>query len=968
MPSSIGLFSRRKNSDDKALRAALAPQVDPYIYSTLQQPAPPHSAPLMKKSLPKPQPIVSGFAAENAGLVFAPHLTRARTTTFDEPPESVQVRSRKPLIRSSSQGFGRRTKSFDQRPPVEGYMEVPPFDQRRCQSSSPALQQESGHLSALGPVNYSRAGTPRNRVPLAAAGTNQSNAGYYSPASGYPASPPLSPESSLAVGYGMGDGLGLGVEYDPEVCFDIHHLCWLLLANNVFQQGQRRKYTSARSIHELGVPNRENGPSNLGNSYVVEAESAQEANSRELAALRFGTENWQIEHDPSLEDLEDTQQRRQREFELVDAVKGKERELEFLRSNSHGYREQIAVMEQVLAQKDEELENARARIYELSQNQARNRNTPMVLEGISEMGLADMGRKLMEEIRRRERAEKQLVETAAKAKSDLDKAMAEEEKKRGEIRAAVRREFEHTLHHEERLRDEAQRKSRENLQNALGEEEKRRAELNWLFGERVEKVERLRRNDLEEFQKNMAGLKEEKERLEKQLRENAQEIERNRQSVHTQRDANEELLDMTKKINTRLGEEKRRNRHLEEKINQITEDALNNVSGANREVFMLRNEIEDKDTKIKFFETELAAVKKDKKAMEEAWADMETELEEARQTLLNRDERVKGLEEENMKVVDRLEVYRKESDEFRQKSSDGEQRVATPETEDMAKTMELLKEDIELYKKDVKVYKKDVKKRDNQIRDLKRGVAELESLLESKTLETKVLQDAVDNLASYRESSPSSNDSSGSESASPLRDEIKILKQKIQMYEKEYRAMYEDYEALKKKHDLFVSQQAMIITEIDKQLTRARKEKDAVEAAATRQFKKMQHGFLQLSQNAVAGQLAGVGGGAVKRYQEVALPPLPAGLEDSPRSPKRSNSAMKRTGSKAKSGKRSASLFSEKVGVGLSPVTEPVVKMEAVVKVVGEEENFRERAKLERTMSVLYEPDGALGEEEVIEW
>lgn len=682
--------------------------------------------------------------------------------------------------------------------------------------------------------------------------------------------------------------------------------------------------------------------------------------SQELAALRFESQGLEIVSGPSSEGLENTQRRR-REHELVNAVKGKEKELEFLRSNSHGYLEQIAAMEQALAQKDEELESARVRIYELGQYQARNRNTPMMMEGISEMGLADIGRKLMEEIRRRERAEKLLAESLVKAKMDMDAVIVEEEKKRGEIRAVVWREFENTLHHEERMRDEVERRSRENLQSVLGEEERRRAELNWVYGEKIEKIENLRRNDLEEFQNSLAGLREEKERLEKQIWDNVQELEESRQSIRTQRDANEELLEMTKKINTRLGEEKRKNRQLEEKMTQITEDALNSVSSANREVFMLKNVIEDKDTKIEFFETELAAVKKDNKAMEEAWVGMEAELEEARKTLLDRDERVKGLEEENIGVADRLEEYRKELDEFKQKVT-GEEQRRTPELEDVTKISEL-KEDIELYKKDVRVYKKDVKKRDNHIKDLKRSVAELESLLESKTLETKVLQDALDTLGSYREGSPSSTNSSGSESNSPLRDEAKALKQKVQMYEKEYRAMHEDYEALKKKHDLFVSQQAMIITEIDKQLTRSRKEKDAVEAAATRQLKKMQHGFLQLSQTAVAGQLAGIGGAAaVKKYHEVPLPPLPAGLEN-PSSPKRSNTGLKRTGSKMKVGKRRSS--DEKGRVDLSPVVSPVAGMEAV-RVVGEVEDLRGKTKLEKVVSVVHEPDSE--EEEVIEW
>lgn len=954
----MSLFSRRKNSDDKALRAALAPQVNPYLYSTSASSAPalnpstasstvvhpPRSAPLpahKAKSLAKAHPIVSGFAAEGAGLVFAPHLSRARTLAFDELPparEYGKVGMRKPLNRAESSGFGRRTKSFDQRPPVEPYQEftgVPSLGGPRCQSISPALQQgSSSRPEPLVSVNYSRAGSMRHRVPLSATG-NSRHPSYspVSPHSGYPASPPLSPESPLVVEYGGSDISAHGMHYSSEV--------------PPFQ-AQRGNHTDTHclGLGVSGCDGENQQPSHLSSTKTIpmsETEAAREARSRELAALTFEFEPQAFE--PARRPLpEDQQQLRQREFELVDAIKGKERELEFLRSSSHGYREQMVVMEQVLAQKNGELENARIRIHELGQNQIRKRN-PSVTVGISEVGVADMGRRLMEEIKRRERAEKLLAETISKAESNMQAVLIQEEGKKAEIRAAVWRE--------ERIRSEAQQKSRDDLEIILGEEEKRRADLNWLFGEKIEKIEYLRRKDQEESHRCMIELKEDKERLERQAKDNAEEIEQNRQSVRIQREANEELIEMTRKINTRLGEEKKKNRKLEEKINQITMDALNNVSGANREVVMLKNVIEDKDTNIKFFETELVAMKKEKKAMEEGCHGLEAELEEAHKTLSDTSERVKGLEQENMEVAEKLEAYQKELDDRKQQAEGG----------DTTKLVEL-QDDIELYKKDVKVYRKDVKKRDNQIKDLKKSVAELKSLLESKTLETNALQDALDVLVSCRKSSPSPNDSSGSESTTPFREEIVALKQKTQVYEKEYRAMYEDHEVLKRKYDLFVSQQAMIITEIDKQLARVRKEKDAVEAAATRQLKKMQYGFLQLSQTAVVGQLAGIGATAVaKNYQEGALSSLPM-RSGNPSSSKRSSSDLKRNGSKAAARRIQGSFSEERFRAELSPVAEPVEETEAI-KLVDGKEDSTERAKLEKGMSATYEP--ALGEE-IFEW
>lgn len=260
MPSSMNLFSRRKNNDEKALRAALAPQVNPYIYSAsassapalnyLQQSTagiqPPHSAPLpvhKTKHLSKAQPIVSGLAVEGAGLVFAPHLGRSRTSTFDNPSatrENAQAASRKPLNRSGSSGFGRRTKSFEQRLPLEPYPEftgVPPLSGPRSHSISPAPQQGSvSRPEPLVSVNYSRAGSMRHRVPLSATGTSRVHPASYSPASSrsvYPVSPPLSPESPLVspgIDYGSAvNSSGHGMEYNSEVCFVVDTPWFLLL-------------------------------------------------------------------------------------------------------------------------------------------------------------------------------------------------------------------------------------------------------------------------------------------------------------------------------------------------------------------------------------------------------------------------------------------------------------------------------------------------------------------------------------------------------------------------------------------------------------------------------------------------------------------------------------------------------------------------------------------------------------------
>ncbi|KAH8151538.1 uncharacterized protein LAJ45_04159 [Morchella importuna] len=977
MPPTIGIFSRRKCSGDKSLKATpCPPQSDPYIHmgttsstsavDTLphlpQVPQPPHSAPLLvppkKKSLPKlPQPVASGYASESAGLVFAPRLNRSKTSTFDEPPPSARgsthSRSKTSLNRSSSTGPGgsRRTRSFDQNQPMMDSFPAPPGHPQIIYPAPPNS-----------PVNRS---APRNRVPVPRRPSTSQQQLYspvsplqglqtvYSPVSPlYLASPPLSPEDAAEnpqLGYnaiGAADYRGTGQQDFTREIGELKKAIYL--RDNVIA-----KYAANFDIDQvISAP-----PTQCENQRVNQIISSR---VRDVQAPHNDQENQPFQplhnlnnpkRESNPEDLEKIQKLKRLERELVDAVQGKERELEYLRTHSQGYQEKLSALERTIAQKDEELENARFKLHEAN----RHRPTPS-MEGISDMGLADIGRKLMEEIRRRERAEKKLAETLVKNRSDLETVLMEEERKRGDIRAAVWKEFEQNLQSEERRREEMQKRSKEHLDHVLAEEEKRRVELNWLYGEKIENIELLRRSEEEEYKRNLAALREEKTRLEKQVKDSAEESERSRQSVRTQRDANEELLDMTKRINTRLGEEKKKNRLLEEKMNQISEDALNNVSGANREVSMLKNVIEDKDAQIQYFERELAAIKAERTGMQEAWGGLESELEESRKALLDRDEVVKGLEEEKSGVADRLEAYRKELEDFKQQVSTDDQRARIPEMQDMVKVMESMKGDIELYKQDVRGYKKDVKKRDNLIRDLKRSVFELESLLEKKTSEARALQNALDTQGGYRADSPASMDSSGTESksTSPLPDGTAMLKSKIQMYEKEYRTIYEEHEALKRKHEMFSAQQSLMLAEMDRQLVRARREKDAIEASAIKQIKKIQQGFLILSQNAVAGQLAGIGGAAaLKKYQEVPLPPIPKGPPQEPLPvPKRSNTGSRKGVNRTKSGRRHSSLS------GITPPALGVGKMEPVPKIV----THKSMEKLKSSPKLMDD------EEEVIEW
>ncbi|RPA98674.1 hypothetical protein L873DRAFT_1004015 [Choiromyces venosus 120613-1] len=982
MSLSMGLFSRRKNSEDKALRAALSsPHVSSFASSSSSNittpsssthdgyppfPLPPHSAPLThsKKSklLTKAHPIsVPGYAADSGGIVFAPHLTRSRTTNFNSPtptPQQQHHHHKQPsisgLMRSNSDASGsRRTRSLDQRAPqlgshMEGFMSInpssfphppsPDLPQSIPLPNSPAVFQNRG-----GSASGSGASTPR--FPLSATGMgygSHSNHGFYNPpGSGYPVSPPLSPESPLGT---------LPSEFDEnvrkpegELVMEIadlkkaistrDHVIARYAANfNIDDisdaasgtkksEGQRINQILSRRIRDLEIANLEKDNeitqaaqklNSVREAQNAELDSLREAHAREVQTLRNAAKRLETPDGVGLEDLD---RYRRREFELMNVVNGKEKELELLRANANTLRERVSALEKSITERDRELDSSRRQINAMSEDRLLIGGKP-ALVAIAEMGLAGVGRKLMDEVKRREKAERRLAESTMKSRSDLDAVLLEEERKREEIRTNAWRELEQKLAQEELKRHEARRKAKENIDYVLAEEEKRRTELSWQFNEKLE------------------TLRQEKEMLESRIANMEMELEQAKQSVTTQREGNESLIEMTAKINTRLGEEKKRNRQLEAKINQITEDALNNVSGSKRACQDLKNVVEDRETRITFLESEVAALKREKSGIEEAWHSLEAELDGHSATLAERDERIKDLETDNTNIRDRLEEYQHDLEEMRRSLPD--RPIFGDSDSETRQELSNLQQDLELYKQDIKAYKRDVKKRDAQIRDLNRAVADLESLLDRKP------PSSPSPLPPSTVSTPTSR--SPTPTTASLVEEIATLKDKLRIYDQEYRSTYEDRESLRKKHATVTAQQNMIITDLDTTILKLRKEKEATEKT----MKRMQANFLQLSQAAAAGTLA-----TIRKYREVPLPPLPAGGPLVPGSPILPTSPVRR-GSRGKEKGRSVSMGSPVIG--------------SMSGGESEKEKEKEKERRDKTLSVVNEPDGALGEEEVIEW
>ncbi|CAZ83644.1 unnamed protein product [Tuber melanosporum] len=972
MSLSLGLFSRRKNSEDKASKAALcSSHVSTFASSPPSNittssthdgyqplPLPPHSAPpthsRKPKLLTKAHPIrVPGHAADSGGIAFAPHLTRARTTNFNSLTPTPQQQQRRyhqkqssisGLIRSNSDASGsRRVRSLDQRAPqlgsrVEGFVNIdssnfphpPSPDLPQCiplPDSPAAFQNRCG--------SGSRPSSSTPRLPLAATRVDcrsHSNHGFYNPISEYPISPPLSPESPLRARAGRfnenihksEEELVMEIARLKEVITTRDHVIARYAANlnpgeindvssgTKGSEGQYANQILSHRIHDLEMANLEKNDEIA--RAAREMNSLREAHALEVQMLRNAAKRLEAPDGVGLEDLEDLDRYRRREFKLMDVVNGKEKELELLRSNANTLKDQVSVLEKSAAERDRELESARRQIQVMNEDRILIGGKP-ALVAISEMGLADIGRRLMDEIKRRERAERKLAESAMKSRSDHD-AVLLGDRKREETRTNAWREMEHKLTQEELKSHETRRKAKENIDYVLAEEEKRRAELGRQFNERLE------------------TLRQEKEVFEGRITNMEVELEQAKQSVTTQREGNESLVQMITKINTRLGEEKKRNKQLEAKIDQITEDALNNVSGSKRACQDLKNVVEDRDTRIAYLESEVTVLKREKSALEEAWHLVESELERHSATLAKRDERIKDLETENVNILDRLEECQHDLEEARKNSPD---RPVLGDSDSVTKReLDNLQQDLELYKQDVKAYRHDVKKRDAQIRGLNRTVADLESLLDRKPPPLSPFPPPPPAV-----STPTSRPSTPT--TANLLEEIATLKDKLRIYDQEYRGTYEDRESLRKKHATVTAQQNMIITDLDSTILRLRKEKESTEKA----MKRMQANFLQLSQAATVGTLA-----VIKKYQEVPLPPLPAGSPSAPGSPIVPSSPVRR-GSRRKDKRRSASTGSPVIG-----------SMSG-----GEEkEKEKEQERRDRALSVVNEPDGALGEEEVIEW
>lgn len=380
------------------------------------------------------------------------------------------------------------------------------------------------------------------------------------------------------------------------------------------------------------------------------------------------------------------------------------------------------------------------------------------------------------------------------------------------------------------------------------------ADLHALYSAQIQKLEHARSSEAEAHRIQLGELRRSKERVEARVAELADEMARRNTAVLTQRSGNEELVAMVRKINARLAEEKRRNRQLEASVTAVSEDSIANVTAAKLDTARLRSALDDADEAHARVEAELRATQRERAMFEVAWTQAQAEAARIAASLADRDERIHDLEDESGELRDALEQARAKEELYAELASTTTSPItapAPPPPQEDPKIKELQR-DISLYKQDIKLYLKDVRKRDHEIASLRNTIATLESRLAERESEASHLRESLDGrvIASFPSPksaqmhfpNPSSTTIVGGHSSNPstssrASDDNALTELKDES--SRLRAANEQLSAL--------------LRDSTSQLARAKKERDAQAAQAQRQLRRMQQGFLHLSQQ-VAGQ------------------------------------------------------------------------------------------------------------------
>ena len=585
-------------------------------------------------------------------------------------------------------------------------------------------------------------------------------------------------------------------------------------------------------------------------------------------------------------------------MELTGLLQDREGELEALKSDSSELRGKVNVAEKVIAQKEGELEVAERKIKRMSVHSMFGR--------LDDRENAEMAARLADEVKRREEAERELDEVVLQHKADLEEIMLRErakvreelqlrivgdKRKRDNAQAMTWKEIEDTIRDQERKRGEMVAAQKKEFDTRMVQEERKRAELVAEYQSKLEAFEQARKDDLDDYQARLrermegeANLVERNNELLNRINELQESLDRDKDAIESLKASHEDVMAVAKRINERLGEEKMRNRQLEDALR--TQSPLSSPSSSpdsysSGETMRLRTELEDRDSKIEVLQKELEAWQLELKTMDEAWKRLDAESKSTQEMLSERESRVKTLELEASGFVDTIELYRTEFAKLKKQSRrtsmgisqispflnnshldldldgvdylqkhDPEQGLDVPT---LATTQKLLEQishlqsglaeankEISLYRLDVKGYRRDIRRRDNQISTLTGSIMQHETLLKKKEHELQLLQDEL-NLERRLQQPSSLSLKSNNEGMqilagkiSSVKDENLQLRQKVRLYEQEYRIVTDEKEAIKRTLEQYTEQQGMVIHDLERKVDRLKLEKEGVERRVKR--------------------------------------------------------------------------------------------------------------------------------------
>ncbi|KAF8423894.1 hypothetical protein EV426DRAFT_711129 [Tirmania nivea] len=625
----------------------------------------------------------------------------------------------------------------------------------------------------------------------------------------------------------------------------------------------------------------------------------------EIASLKESMQCMDKAKRMNVPDTEELKRLRKREKELMMLMKQRDEELEVARKDTNELWEKLGLVQKLVTRRDGELEVAERRVKRMSER------SPIVekleLRGSEEENVG-MAKRLDEEIRLRETAERELDEAVVRYKADLEEALAaerskareeqqrvldKEKGKREQCKVQIWNELEEILQQEEEKRDKAIALAQEEFKSHLEQEEERRAELAAEFNAKFTELEQARKVDLDDFEARLEIKKEAEQALIMQNHELQARVaelqgllDRDNDAIESLKNSHEDIMRMAKRINERLGEEKKRNKNLESERSMTSLSTYPHLAHTTsiesqlaEEVTQLKQQLLDRDAEVEVLTTELDVLKAELKTVDETWKTLDAEAKGFQEILGGGEKRIRELEEENKRLGETLGMYRKEFDKLTKRAStalekaaeDGEAALkgsgedgliiinsevlkdlaghpvpGDADNKECTSPLNLLEQlsqsqsalveankEIRLYKFDVKGYRKDVRRRDAQIAHLNKKIAELEYTLHKKSLEIVAVQDelSLERRLPQLQSPELENENIHllAGKISSVKDENLQLKQRVRVQEDELRKGQEEWEGLRKTLQQYSEQQGLVIADLEVKVERLKGEKEQVE-------------------------------------------------------------------------------------------------------------------------------------------